>query len=300
MHALQQVMVGLMGRTIRRTWLVALVAMVVCAVFAAHAVAALVEASYLAPPLHGVSPTIAKQPPKTHTPPDGTGLVVRNMFCSTCEPVRGEPGATDVFQPDAALIATSIGNDPRATVRVHGSEAPGSWGLGDRIPGVGVIEAIGWISIGVVDRDGRHGKLALLDTMAVSRGDAGAATPAPTAAAEPWAGRIKKIDDHTYEVERGLVRELVSGSVKPGGARITPVTGDKGELKALQMFGVRDGSLPAALGLKNGDQLSEVNGTHIESANTLLDLYARLDQLTVVQLEGTRHGKPLAIELRLK
>jgi hypothetical protein len=297
MHALQTLVVGL----VRRTWLVALVTLVVCAAFAARAVAALVEASYLAPSLHGVPPTIiAKKPPEPRTSPDGTGLVVRNMFCSTCESVRGESGPTNTFSPDAALIATSIGADPRATVRVRGSEVQGSWGIGDRIPGVGVIEQIGWISIDLVDAEGRHGKLSLLDALAVSRGDAGAATPAPAAAAEPWAGRIKKIDDHTFEVERGLVRELVSGSVKSGGARIIPVSNDSGGLKGLQLFGAREGSLPAALGLKNADLLSEVNSVHIESANTLLDLYARLDQLDVVQLEGTRHGKPFGIELRLR
>ncbi|MDB4958577.1 MAG: ral secretion pathway protein [Myxococcales bacterium] len=302
MHALQQLAVGL----VRRTWLVAGVTMVVCAALAARAVAALVEASYLAPSLHGVSSTVpAKQPPNTRVTPDGTGFVTRNMFCSTCDAVHGEPGSTSSFEPEAALIATSIGAEPRATVRVLHSAAQGSFGIGDRVPSIGSIVRIGWTSIELVDARGRHGTLFLLgpsslDPLAVSRGEAGAATPAPAAAAEPWAGRIKKIDDHTFEVERGLVRELVSGAVKPGGARIVPITGEQGALKGLQLFGVRDGSLPSALGLKNADLLSDVNGTHIESANTLLDLYARLDQLSVVQLEGTRHDKPFGIELRLR
>src|SRR4051794_7187532 len=103
MHALEQLAVGL----VRRTWLVVGVTMVVCAALAARAVAALVEASYLAPSLHGVPPTTgAKQLPQIRVTPDGTGLVARNMFCSTCDPVRGEPGPTGLFHADAALIAT--------------------------------------------------------------------------------------------------------------------------------------------------------------------------------------------------
>jgi hypothetical protein len=296
-HALHRLVAGL----VRRTWLVAITTVIVCAAFAARAVAALVEANYLGPaPLAIGSPPVVRAPaPRRSRPVADTGLVARNMFCSTCEPVRGGSGPTDAFHPDAILIATSVSDEPRATIRVIANNVQGSWGVGDALPGIGTIERIGWVSVDVVDADGRLGRLSLLDSVAAGRGDAGAATPAPAAAAEPWADRIKKIDDHTFEVERGLVRDLVSGSAKPGGVRILPVT-DKGELKGLRLFGVRDGSLPAALGLKNSDLLSAVNNTPIQSANTLLDLYAKLDQLNVVELEGTRAGKPLAIELRLK
>src|SRR5207247_1068337 len=51
-HALHTLVSGLL----RRTWLLALVAVIVCSAFAARAVAALVEADYLAPPTHGTPP----------------------------------------------------------------------------------------------------------------------------------------------------------------------------------------------------------------------------------------------------
>jgi hypothetical protein len=217
------------------------------------------------------------------------------MFCSTCTPLPGEPGPTNSFVPDAILIATSVGLEPSATVRVPTSEVQGSWSVGDTIPGVGKIASIGWVSIELIDASGRRGRLALL----------GAATPkladtAPPAAASEWTDRIKKIDDHTFEVDRGLVRDLVSGTAKAGGVRVAPVPGDHGDLAGLRLYGVRDGSLPAALGLKNTDTLTAVNNKKIESANTLLELYAQLDQLNFVELSGTRGGKPLAITLRLR
>ena len=60
-HALHKLVAGL----VRRTWLLALVATLACAAFAATAVASLVEASYLAPAPHGAplpAPVVADKP----------------------------------------------------------------------------------------------------------------------------------------------------------------------------------------------------------------------------------------------
>lgn len=286
-----------MRALLRRTWLVALVTVVVCAGFAARAVAALVEASYLDPAARADR---LAAPVRVATPvrkaPDGGLLVARNMFCSTCDAVPGGLSPVDVFVPGAVLIATSVGLESRATLRVPGSEVAGSFGVGDAIPGVGRIDRIGWVSVDIVDAAGRRGTISLVP--AAGRGGAGAATPDVAAAADdPWAGRIKKLD-HTFEVERGLVRELVSGAVKPGSVRILPVT-DGGKLVGLRLYGASTGSVASALGLHNGDVLAQVNNVQIESANTLLDFYGKLDQLNVVELGGTRGGKPLGITLRL-
>jgi hypothetical protein len=288
---------GIFVVIIRRTWLVAVMTVIACAAFSARAVAALFEASSLAsaPPAGVLPPPEVGPAPKTRASLDGSPLVARNMFCSTCDAVPGGPGPTDSFIPDAILIATSQGAEPLATVRVPASEVQGSWGIGETIPGLGKVTAIGWATIELEDASGRRGRLLL----------AGAATPkpaesAPPAAASEWSDRVKKIDDHTYEVDRSLVRDLVTGTAKAGGVRIAPINGEHGTLAGLRLFGVRDGSLPGAMGLKNGDTLTTINNKRIESANTLLDLYAQLDQLHYVELDGTRAGKPLAISLRLR
>ena len=286
---------------LRRTWLVTLVAVIACAALAAHAVGALVEARYLdtVPPRNAPVSSPVQVPAPTRKP-DGTAFVARNMFCSTCE-VPGEPGPTDSYKPDAVLIATSVGADPRATLRVPASEAQGSWGLGDVVPGVGRIERIGFVSIDVIDvaDPKRRGTLSLFDGLPGGRSDAGAATPVP-AAADPFADRIRKIDDHTFEVDRSLVRELLGGAAPAAGnGRIVPITKD-GKLDGLRLSGMRSGSLAATLGFKNGDVLQAVNNTKIESANTLLTVFAQLEQLSNVELAGTRAGKPLTLTLRLR
>jgi general secretion pathway protein C len=296
-NSISRVLAGL----VRRTWLVVVLATITCAVFAAHAVAALASARYLddppAPAPHlQVIPVVSDARAGTK---DGTALVERNMFCSTCtpSPVTGS-GPADSFVPDAILIATSIGTEPIATVRVPATEVQGSWGVGDLIPGIGIVDRIGFVSIDIRDTRGRTGTLSLR-TPSSGRGDGDAATSAPATAASPYADRVRAIDATTFEVERNLVRDLVTGTVKPGGTRIIPI-GKDGKLEGLRVAGVRPDSLAGALGLANGDLLVAVNNTKIESANTLLDLYAQLDKLDQVVLEGTRKGKPLTLTLRLR
>jgi hypothetical protein len=291
LEAAHILLVGLL----RRTWVIACATVLACAALAAHAVAALVETRYLDPITPGAPPSPRVQAPPHRPQPDGRALVERDMFCSTCTRTA-EPGPADGFVPAAILIATSLGSEPRATVRVPETEVQGSWGIGDDIPGVGKVTSIGWVTVELVDASGRHGQLSLL----APRADATAHAASPTPSADtPWADRVRKIDDHTVEIDRALVRELVSGTARPGGTRVLPVT-DGGKLGGLRLAGVGESSLAAALNLRNADVISEVNGVHIESANTLLDLYGRIDQLNVVELDGTRAGKPLTLTLRLR
>jgi hypothetical protein len=282
-----------MAMLVRRIWLVAPITVVVCATFGAHAVAALVDAQVPEP-----APLPRKAPPrekaKALAKPDGSTFVARNMFCSTCAPQAG-PGPTESFVPDAQLIATSVGADPRATVRVRATEAQGSWGLDEEIPGVGKIDRIGFVTIDVVDGTGRHATLSLLEPAQATTAIA-APVPAPT---DAYADRLKRIDDTTFEVDRSLVRELVGGSMAKAGARVSPMSKD-GALIGLKVLGVRRDGLAGRLGLQNGDVLEGINNTKIESANTLLGLYAQLETLDTVELEGTRHGKPLTLTLRLR
>lgn len=288
---------------VRRTWVVIPITVAVCATFAARAVAALVDAQVPEPaPLPRAVPPREKAP-ASRVKPDGSAFVVRNMFCSTCAPSPGGPtGPTDTFVPDAQLIATSVGDEPRATVRVRASEAQGSWGLGDQIPGVGKVEHIGFVTIDLVDSSGRRATLSLVEQQQAQQQQvASAATEAPApAAADPYGDRLRKIDDRTYEVDRSLVRELVGGSMAKAGARVSPITNKSGTLDGLKVFGVRKDGLAGRLGLQTGDVLEAVNNTKIESANTLLGLYAQLETLNTVELQGTRRGKPLTLTLRLR
>ena len=291
----------LLALVFRRMWLVALVTVTVCAALTARAVAAYVEADYLAPSTHRALQAKVADPATApqHKRPDGSGLVDRNMFCSSCGPIAetGPAGATYAGTP-AILIATSVGDEARATVRVPSTEVQGSWALGETIPGVGTIDRIGYTSIDVVDTTGKRGKISLLDVMPAA-GTAVASAATPATPPPPWADRIHKVDDTSYEVERSLVKELVSGASKANGVRALPAM-KNGEIVGMRFAGVSAGSMAAAIGLKSGDVMSAIDGKEIKTAQALLDVYAGLDSMNQVQLEGTRGGKPLAIKLYLR
>jgi len=309
-------LVNSLAALLRRTWLVAAITVASCAVFAARAASALVAAELTpasASPARRSSPPAAGtahpgSPPGDGAPGDasspasrdarlaraGAQLVERNMFCSSCTPAL----AAETFTlPGAVLIETSLGSDPRATLRVLASEAQGSWGLGQAVPGLGWIDHIAPTWIELVDTAGHRGRLSLLEPAA--GGGLGPARHDDPPAATPWTGRFRQLDEQTYEVDRDLVRELVTGITKPGTARFLPLmTG--GQLAGFRIVGVTAASIPAAFGLKSGDTVTAIDGEPIKSIQQGIDLFARLDQVTTVELSGTRAGKPLVRTLRLR
>lgn len=307
----RQIIAVLAARLVRvalRGWLGWLVVACACAALAGSAASSWIEAKYFAPSEQPAIPVVAGAhviAPTKGTRGDGRDLVRRDMFCSSCEPpadIDDDVAPGHAYAPAGVLIATSISGEPRCTVRALDTAAQGSYGIGDVIPGVGRVVEIQWHSVELVDLDGRHGRLDLLDREAAARGDPGAATLGAAAAAEaPWAGRIRKIDDHTFAVDRALVRELVGGAMKPGGAHASPIVDKDGKLAGFRMSGVRPDSLAAALGVQSGDQLAAINNTPVTSLQQLMALYTQVDQLNVVEVAGTRaDGKPLALSFHLQ
>jgi len=296
--AFHRVIVGLVQLALHRKVL-PLVTVVICAIFAAKTVSSLIEAEVLVP-----SASAATRPVVTHAPPaptapklDSAVLTERNIFCSSCEPERSYTGYTG---QDIVLIATSVSEaSSRATLRVVGTDVQGSWGLDDKIPGVGRITRIGGASIDVVD-DGNHlKKISLLDSVAGP--GTGAATPSagPATPTDPFASRIHKLGDGSYEVDRDVVRELVASAGRGAGARAVPVM-DKGQIAGIRLFGVRPTSAAGAIGLRNGDTLQAIDGDKIKTAQQLLDLFGKLESMKSLELQGTRAGKPLAVSLKFR
>jgi hypothetical protein len=290
---------------VSKTWVIAGVTVIICAYFLANAASSIIASEALADSPTSTIPVVAKAPAviTASAKLDGT-KITRNIFCSTCEPTAIADAAPARYAGEpAVLIATMLGPDPRATVRVLASEAQGSWGIGERIPGVGTVDRIGSTSIDVVDVGGHRGTISMLDGIPSAEGRpkrADAATSGdPAAPADPFAERVRKISDTEFEVDRHLVRELVTGTTKPGGVRPIPMM--KGnEVQGIRMVGVRAGSVASALGIKSNDVIATIDGDPIKNVQQLLDLYAKLDQVNAVELGGTRGGKPLTLTLRLR
>jgi type II secretory pathway component PulC len=294
----------------RKFWIVGAATVAVCSALAARAAGEVVSARYLTDAPR--APTLARvehapAPPAPGTLPAGNAalLVERNMFCSDCGGAGDpEPPASGVAASTLplVLVATSLGRDPWATLRDTETGAQGAFGIGDRIPRVGPVERVAgtWIEV-MNERAGRVERIELLGAAPVA-----AKAPATTKVAEagtaspenPYADRVRKIDDHTYEVDRQLVRDLVSGG-KVEGVLIRPVTKDD-KLLGIKVMRATPTSVAAAIGLRAGDVIEGIDGAHIDSAQQLVDMLARLDDVHKVHLDGTRRGGALGLDLHLR
>ncbi len=263
---------------------------VVCGILAARSVTTLVDAwlpidvPAARPGERAVLPTSPARDPDDA----GAAMVARNIFCSTCD---GRVTLATAGAPVVELLATDLASPPVATLWAPLVHRAGAWGLGEHVPGVGRIARIGFTSVDIFDDHGRLYTLSLRTGTAA--GSHSAATEEP--AAGRYAGRIVRVDERTFEIERALIRELVQGQGMKE-VRIVPSMHPGG----VKLYAIRPGGWADALGLKNGDRLRAVDGAEIASADKLLDLYVKLDTADEVTLEGTRGDQPLVRVLRLR
>lgn len=298
--SLQRIVGGLFS-FLTRGWVLTATTVVICAFFAAKTASSLVEADVLISSAYASTPEpVRAKKPAPAPKADPSILSERNIFCSECVPekvtnnggiYRGEP---------AILIATTVADSgARATLRVVPTDVQGSWGLDETVPGVGKLTRIGGVSIDVADTSGNIKTISLLDQAPAASGAATPEGPARKAAENPFEGRIKKLSDGSFEVDRSVVKELVAGGGANAGATASPIV-EKGEVKGLRLRGVRPNSAAGQLGLRSGDTIAAIDGDPIKTMEQMLELYGKLDKLGGLELQGTRAGKPLSVQLRFK
>ncbi|MCA9695036.1 MAG: PDZ domain-containing protein, partial [Myxococcales bacterium] len=67
-----------------------------------------------------------------------------------------------------------------------------------------------------------------------------------------------------------------------------------------KFYGIRPGSLPKLIGMKNGDMVTRVNGEALTSLDDAMELYTKLKTAKTIQLSIDRKGQSLAITLRFR
>jgi hypothetical protein len=82
-------------------------------------------------------------------------------------------------------------------------------------------------------------------------------------------------------------------------ARLMPSVQD-GVARGYKIYGIRPGSLPRELGLKNGDLLQRINGLPLTSMDESMAAYAKLRRSDTLVLELERKGAPLTKEISIQ
>ena len=303
----------------RYFWIVPVIAVMLCAFYAAKAAAHIAEAKFLgdsktAPPPRQ-SPLVASAEPRVarHSK-DGAQLGQRNMFCADCTPSvaqTSDPSQVPLTSLSLQLVATNVSLDPKlsfASVVNSETSFQGGYRVGDKIPGAGAVKEIHFKYIDF-ENSGRTERLVLVGVT----GPVVAAAPVETVAAAPPAdgaakdelqeaidSGIKKIDDNNYEIDRALVdKALANPMAIAKGARVVPSVKD-GKSDGFKLYAIRQTSVYAKLGLSNGDTLQSINGFDLTSAEKALEVYTKLREASSLEVTLTRRGKPVNIKYSIR
>lgn len=252
----------------------------------------------------------------------------RNIFCPTCLPVEAPETITPELDGEAVagiqpgeiksslplrLMATMEAEDPTfsfATVHDSESEVSGLYGQGDLIrPGVlvvgvdmGIVHLRNGASLEYIElgsdvekkrsRSRDKDKDKSKDTKKKKKRSKNEIPGAEDA--------INCPNENLCVVERKFVEQLMANpAMLAKQARIVPSQKD-GETRGFKFYGIRRGSLPKLLGLKNGDMLTEVNGEQLDGMDKAMALYTKLRRASNLTVTIERKGKTISKEIQIQ
>jgi general secretion pathway protein C len=119
-----------------------------------------------------------------------------------------------------------------------------------------------------------------------------ATTPPPPAHAGAFAGKIERVSETEFRLDRGALDMFLDAQTELMKLRLAPEPG------GVKVLGVKPGSAVAMLGIENGDRLESIAGIETTSPEKLLELYARLKSGTIERLSIhlVRAGRPLNVD----
>jgi general secretion pathway protein C len=280
-------------------WIAYVLAIAGCAFFAARAAGHLLGASLTSSP-RAVLAAARELPPAK---PETKVFAGRNVFCSTCTPVKAEPaverpGSLEATRCplDVRLIATLVSEDDPAWSFAAVLDAPTGqtrlYPIGARLAGrivVDVSERRVWLH--------HEGRAEYLDIAADPAGADGA-QPRPPAGgvgtASDLGNAVRRLGEGKYEIERGALQRVLSNTmVLASTVRIIPAMLD-GKPNGFVVDRIRPGSIVTLLGLQNGDTVHAVNGHAIKSPDDALLVFSQLRRAAASHLtiSFSRRGKP--------
>lgn len=256
-----------------------------------------------------------------------------NLFCPTCTKVVTTPDSTNggpVVPPDLGpgelpqvsgkqpgegpctqplrLIATMETNMPEyswATIRDEEDGSVGPFWPGDRVrPGVYLVSverslvhvknggALEYIELGVEPPKAATKPLQVAEKKEEEPKASGSIPGAEDA--------IKCENENSCTVDRVFIDSLFANpAALTKQARVMPSIKD-GETKGFKFYGIRPGSLPKLLGMKNGDLLTSVNGIELKSVDQVMGLLTKMRSASNLQVTIERKGESINKDITIQ
>lgn len=260
----------------------------------------------------------------------GDDIRKRNIFCPTCVPEGAEeatPGPLDAAAGGAAggsdsliqpgetksklplrLMATMEAEDPElsfATILDEEAGVAGLYGRGDEVRAGVVVTKVDQALVHLRNKAALE-YLELGDAAPVPT--TSTTTKPPTSTAPPKNDRsipgaeeaINCPSENTCVVERAFVEQLLANpAMLAKQARIVPKQKDD-EVLGYKLYGIRRGSLPKLLGLKNGDMVTAVNGEDLKGMDKAMALFTKLRRASNLSVSIERKGKQITKEIQIQ
>jgi general secretion pathway protein C len=298
-------------------WVVNVLVIGVCAIFAGKAAAHMIEGAYLAgedvkAPMHRLSG--ATQLPKTHDK-SGEPIVSRNIFCSGCMPQKAveaadtgpqsnEPQKTSLqLELVSTMVCPSDDGWSMAIIRDISTKEkdPVMYNKGQTITGTSA-EVVKVVTKRVYLRNA--GRLEYLElegaTVAVAQN-----TPAPPQqpAIDPNMGDITggvNCNGNACTVDRALVEKLLQNTTMLAtAARFVPSIKD-GKPNGFKLYAIRPQSIFGKIGLQNGDTIKAINGSEMTTPDAALGLYTKLRNASHLGVQVERRGETVTLDYTIK
>jgi general secretion pathway protein C len=246
-------------------------------------------------------------PPPAPVAPPATGpvhatradaILQRNPFDSVTGPLgradHGYPRVTETICPNIDLVRVVLSENPAWSFAEIASGAqrtlltPGRALNGRRLV---AVEA------------GRV-RMESKDSACVAFLDGSTNVSSPACVASGFRLRppcILRLSDTVFDVAAAMVDHVLEDQAElMRCARVVPEQDEHGKITGVRLFGIRPGSLMAALGFENGDTLHTVNGFDMTSPDRALEAYSKLRSASDLSVGISRKGKKMVLEYHLR
>jgi general secretion pathway protein C len=285
----------------RQSWIVELGVVAVCSLLAAGAVATALETWLVPERVVATIVTRAARAAAAAAPraKEIQAIVERDIFCSACRgatpgPAPAARGPTATALPlrlVAIMYAPPPWHERWSLAIIHDDETRGArpYALGMTVRGAR-IDAIEAARVYLARGGDRREYL-----------DLGEGVPMRVAVpAFEGTGGIVRTGEHSYELRRAAVDELLAGGGAPASlARVAPEVRD-GRVVSFRLVRLRPDSLLARGGLQDGDVVVAINGLEIDGVERALEVYTRLRTASHLSVAVERAGRRITLEYRIR
>jgi general secretion pathway protein C len=307
----------------RYFWVINLTIIGLCASLVGRAASHMVEGAYLAG--EDTRTTIhrrraAFEPPKSHGK-ETQEIVERNLFCSSCVPVKkgptdGRPEGPGSNEPQKTslqieLVSTMVvpSDDAwsMAVLRDLSTKEKDSemFNRGKKVFATSAVIKKVLPKRVYFDNEGRV-EYVELDGAAAPATPAPATPAPPVAAAQSGPSEFGDLDKQIQctgtncTIERQLVDKALSNTAALGTmARFVPSVRD-GKPNGFKVYAIRPNSLFGKIGMQNGDTLKQINGNEMSTPDQALQLYTKLRSASHLTLQVERRGETVTMDYTIR